>query len=477
MASPDSSNPQPPWADAPYSIKRHGVTITNCDSEPVQTPGCIQSHGALLVLRPGDLVIVQASENTGERIGLAPEKLLGQPASVALEPEGAERLRSFLASEPVERNPLYVFTMPGPGRGSSLDVCVHTIDGMVVVELEPAFRAESKGEPNYFALVKKSVSRLQTAQTLLSFCQTAAEEVREVTRLDRVMIYRFHPDDHGEVIAESRREDLSSWLGMHYPADDIPKPAREIFKKIWIRPLPNAQSPVMELVPLVNPETGRPLNMTHCSLRGASVMYTEYLENMGVAASLTMPILRDNQLWGLIACHHYSPATFSFQVRAAAEFLAQVVSLQVKAAEEREHLSYRLQVERVHGDLVAEASQEEGLGSLAASVPLLMKGIEAGGVAVCHEGRWHASGKTPERPQLEALKAWLDAREEFQSRTRPLYVTDTLASFYPGGAAIADKASGLLAVSISPGGKSLILWFRPETIQTVNWAGIPTRKR
>jgi light-regulated signal transduction histidine kinase (bacteriophytochrome) len=113
----------------------------------------------------------------------------------------------------------------------------------------------------------------------------ACAEIRTLTGLDRVMVHRFHDDGHGEVVSERRREDLAPWLGQHYPAQDIPEPAREIFRQTWIRPLRDVDGGLAELLPLTHPDSGRPLTMTHCALRGPSVMYTEYLRNMGVAAT------------------------------------------------------------------------------------------------------------------------------------------------------------------------------------------------
>ena len=125
------------------------------------------------------------------------------------------------------------------------------------------------------------------------------------------MVYYFHADDSGEIIAESKRADQASWLGWRYPAHDIPRPAREIFKKIWSRPVPDVRAELFEMVPLLNPDTKEPLDMTYCSLRGASIMYTEYLDNMGVRAALTLPLMREGELWGLIACHHDTPKLVS----------------------------------------------------------------------------------------------------------------------------------------------------------------------
>jgi len=451
-----------------YSIKRHGLTLTNCESEPVHAPGCVQAHGALLVLRRSDLSILQASENTLSILGHAPETLLGQAASAVIGLDGLQKLTAMLATEPTDCNPLYLLTLPGAG----LDVTVHGVDGVVILEFEVTGRTDA-ANPDYYGLVKKTVARLQTATSLQQFCESLAHEIRELTGLDRVMIHKFHADRHGEIIAESRRADVSSWVGMHFPAEDIPESTRVMFTRTWIRPVPDVDDPLAELVPLLNPDTGKPLDMTYCALRGASIMYTEYLRNMSVAGTLTMAIRRNETLWGLIACHQYgAPRHLSYQVRAACEFLAQVASLQHRAAEEKEHLAYRHRLDSVHRQLVATATEGGGLAALTGETPSLLEGIDAGGAALYHLGRWWCVGKTPSEDQLESLGEWL-MTEKFAFSLRPLYATDSLMQDYPPASAFTGIASGLLALPISLSGRNLMLWFRPETVQTVKWRGDP----
>ena len=291
------------------------------------------------------------------------------------------------------------------------------------------------------------------------------------------MIYKFHADHHGEVFAESRRSDLAPWLGLHYPAEDIPKPARDIFSKTWIRPVPDINGALAEMTPLVNPDTGKPVDMTFCALRGVSVMYTEYLQNMGVSAGLTMPLRRDNMLWGLIACHHYSgPHHVPYELRAACEFLAQVGSLQHQAVEDRENAAYRLHLEDVNQQLLTMAAQEGGLASMTDGVPSLLGAMRADGAALYHQGRWWRVGQTPDETQLEALGQWLVNRLGTGSMVNPLYATQSLTADYPPGAAFADVASGLLAAPLSRSGQNLMMWFRCEVKKTINWGGNPQDK-
>jgi chemotaxis family two-component system sensor kinase Cph1 len=466
-----------PWEGGPYSIKRHGVTITNCDTEPVQTPGCIQAHGALLVLRPADLTILQASENAGDFFGTAASDLLGKPVLTAIGDEAQSRIEHVLQTEMVEHNPLYVSTINVRDQILPMDLSLHTIDHVAIVECEPTGNAVNPLAPDHYERLTRSVDRLQAATTLIEFCQNVCEEMRALTSLDRVMVYKLHADDHGEVFAESRREDLPSWVGHHYPAEDIPLPAREIFQRIWIRPVVDANGQLAELVPLVNPETGKPLTMTYCALRGASVMYTEYLNNMGVKASLTMPIRRNDKLWGLIACHHLAgPAFVPYRTRAACAHLAQVASLQHKAVVEREQFAYRVQMNDVHQRLVAQAARAGGLGGLDALIegkPNLLDAMQASGAALYHRNRWLLVGNTPTESQLDAFSEWAWQRFSSNSPANSVYATDSLSVDYPPASAFQASASGLVAIPLARRGKQLLLWFRPETMQTVTWGGNP----
>jgi light-regulated signal transduction histidine kinase (bacteriophytochrome) len=465
----------------PYSIKRHGVSLSNCDDEPVQTPGCIQAHGLLLALRPGDFVVSQASENWLEHTGVPMEQVLNRPLAAVVGADAARCIVDMAQTGVLERNPLYALTasLPGPTPSAPMDFSVHLSNGVLIVEIEPASGAGEVvvSDSDYYSMVKKTLVRLKSADSLSAFCDIAAEEIHRTTGLDRVMIYRFHSDDTGEVIADAHREDLASWQGLRYPASDIPKPAREIFKRIGVRPLPDAGGALVEMVPLLNPDTGRPLDMTFCALRGASVMYTHYLRNMGVAATLTMPILRDGQLWGLIACHHYQPIAMHYPLRAAAEFLGQIMSLEIAAAESREHLEYRLKLDAAHQAVLGQALADGNFAALTAGAPSLLDGIEAGGVAVLENGHWAMAGNTPDAAQLSELVLWMTQRQVEMDSGSTVLAIEALGLDYPAGAAFAACASGVLAFPVSQGARGdWVIWFRPEQLQTFNWGGNPYDK-
>jgi light-regulated signal transduction histidine kinase (bacteriophytochrome) len=423
-----------------------------------------------------DLRILQASDNTEQHLGASAAELLGQSVARVVGPAGMARLQEMLGDAVIGMGPSYALTLPARANAVALDACVHTSQDVAILEFEATGRDQSRPDGTLFLQVKSAIARLHGAADVRSFCQLVTEEVRALTGLDRVMAYRFHPDHHGEVIAETMREGLPSWLGLHYPASDIPAQAREMYKALWIRPLPDAAGELVELLPLANPDTGHALDMTHCALRGASVMYTEYLANMGAAASLTMPILRDGELWGLIACQHNTPTHFPYPVRAACELLAQVVSLQLKSAEHAERLAYRLKMEDVHQQLVARSARDGELQALIDDQPSLLDAIASGGAALYHQERWWCVGTVPQPAQLDALARWLQQQGALNSLTKPVLSTDMLASLYPAGKALQDCASGILVVPLSHLRRGLLVWFRPQTIQTIAWAGRPDDK-
>ena len=485
------------------------LTLDNCDREPVHVPGYVQSHGCLLSVDADDLRVRQCSANVAEWTGKGPDDILGRPLREVVGEATAERVSQRVSCDTPPGSPIHVTTVQAPAgvdKAAHLDVVVHcNTAGRLIVEIDrcgqhvvapSSFRADDceeprprlrPGERDYYGEVRQAVAALQRAESLADFCRLTCEQVRGITGLDRVMVYRFAEDDSGHVLGEAVADELGSWLDFHYPASDVPLPARQIFRKIWLRPLPDARAAGVPLVPELDPDTGRPLDLTHAYLRGASPMYTEYLENMGVAMSLTMPLMRGDQLWGLIACHHYDgPRLVPQPVRAACEFLAQVVSLQLAAAEARDQDVYRDELRRQTDGLMAQlavAVRDQtaafDLHALFRDKPDLLSCLDATGVAVVRDGAWQTVGNTPEIAFLDGLLDWLADRESDRSLgvEHGIYGTAHLAGVYPPAAAHATEAAGLLAVPIGRGGRDWILWFRPEQVREVTWGGNPHEKR
>ncbi|HET9944250.1 MAG TPA: GAF domain-containing protein, partial [Actinomycetes bacterium] len=297
------------------------VDLTNCEREPIHVPGSIQPHGVLLGLREPDLTVVQVSANLADLLGVRPDDALGRPVEAVVRGALADALREAAgeSSDPSEHYPLSSTVEVG-GVPVAVDALLHRSGGLLVVELEPG--AGPLTFDSTYRATRAAVGRVNRAGHPRELYRVAAEEVRRLTGFDRVMVYRFDQEWNGEVVAEDRLESLNSFLGLRYPSTDIPAQARELYKRNWLRLIPDVTYRPAPLQPVDNPVTGAPLDLSHSTLRSVSPIHVEYLQNMGVSASMSISLMNRGELWGLIACHHYSgPHAPPYATRAAAEFL------------------------------------------------------------------------------------------------------------------------------------------------------------
>ena len=300
------------------------IDLDNCAREPIHIPGSIQPRGVLAVVREPDFVVRQVSANVGDLLGRSIDDVLGSHLSALVGPEQAAVIAQAASKfgDLRERNPLDCLIDVG-GELRPFDAILRREPGgVLLVELEIAHGARPFSFPNTYQAVRGSVEELNRAATLTELYDTTARAVRELTGFDRVMVYRYDEDYNGEVVAEAKQEDLNSFLGLHYPATDIPAQARALYEKNWIRLISDVDYTPAPLVPDIDPASGTPLDLTYATLRSVSPIHVEYLQNMGVRASMSISLLRNGRLWGLIACHHYAgPHLPPFATRAAAEFL------------------------------------------------------------------------------------------------------------------------------------------------------------
>ncbi len=442
--------------------------LTNCDREPIHIPGSIQPHGALIVLDPGNLKVIQVAGDTGRLLGLTPDELLGHGLKARIGPAALERLRAFSAQDIATPRPLFAFETGVKYRGQPLEAFVHMSGGTLVIELEPC---HSEPLVNPAAIAQGMIMRVHDEADLPGFFQTVANEVRGATGFDRVMVYQFQKDESGEVIAEAKADDLEPYLGLHYPATDIPKPARELFLRNWTRLIPNVHSTAAPITPALNPITGKPLDLTFGVLRAVSPIHLEYLSNMGVAASMSLSLVVEGKLWGLIACHHYKPHHLRQTLRSVCDLFAQMISLQLQEKLAAKALSDRLRMKRIHAELVEAMVRENDLGeALIRRHPNLIDYIPAEGVAVLCHGRVTRLGRTPTDEQLCDLVGWLKV-----SIRDGMFMTDCLPEHYAPAKDYADVASGIIVLSASRSPQDYVFWFRPEVLSTVTWAGNPAK--
>lgn len=439
------------------------------DEQPIHILSQIQPHGILLVLEEPRLKILQVSHNIESILGISTETILYQYLEDLLDPFQMERINIGLKQDNLDFiNPTKIWIKIKGDDYVVFDGVFHrNSSGYLILELEPATSQENIFFLSFYHLAKVSINQLESSSKLRDFCQIIVQEVQKITKFDRVMLYKFNPEGHGEVIAEEKRQDMEPYLGLHYPASDIPKPAREMFSSNWIRLIPDAAAEPVKLFPEINPISHQPTDLTCSILRSASPCHLQYLHNMGVGSSLTISLIKEGKLWGLIACHHLAPKYISYELRKACEFLGRVIFSELSEREDTEDYDYRIQLNQIQSALIDAMSQEENfIDGLTQHHPNLLDLTSAQGAAIYFGGQFTLIGKTPPEADLIFLVQWLQKQSQ-----KEVFYTDSLPKLYADSQGFKDTGSGLLAISISY--KNYVILFRPEVIQTVNWGGNP----
>jgi light-regulated signal transduction histidine kinase (bacteriophytochrome) len=441
--------------------------LTNCDREPIHIPGSIQPHGALLALDPKTLA-AQAASNTHRLLGFAPGDLIGRAVEDWLSPGQITRLRDLLSKNHEIIRPVHAFRMTAREGNEDVEATAHLSDGLLVLEFEP-ISDDSQGDS--LGLVQSMVRSVQRADSVEEFCAELAEVVRDASKFDRVMVYRFDPDGSGAVDAEARDPALSPFRGLHYPASDIPKQARELYLRNWIRLIPDTRYQPAPILPPIDPRLGRPLDLSQSVLRSVSPIHLEYLGNMGVVATMTLSLVLDGKLWGLIACHSTKPHFVSHRLRVALELFSQMASFLLETEITAEELRLRKRVKGAYDDLLAQLSDDDELThSFDRLRPNLLEIIDADGVGLWIDGRYLSLGRAPKTAELAGLVDWLN-----DTAPDGVFQTNSLPLQYPPARDFADVASGILALSVSTTPRDYVIWFRPQIIESVTWAGTPDK--
>jgi two-component system, chemotaxis family, sensor kinase Cph1 len=449
------------------------VTLTNCDLEPIHIPNAIQPHGVLLVFDPENLQILQVSDNTESLLGYAPDELLKKSLADIFDAESQTALTQCLAGDFEAVNPLNLNLVNSQQATILVYGIVHrSPDNLLILELET-----SQVDPPYdffqfYQLTRHTLTKIQNTSNLSSLCQLIAEEIRKIIEFDRVMVYRLDRDGSGEVIAENKLSDLTSYLGLRFPDSDIPKSSKELYRLNKIRLIPNINYHPAALIPTHCPLTNASPDLSFSVLRSVSPIHIEYLQNMKVGASMSISLLNNNQLWGLIACHNNTPKYLPYQTRTICEFIGQIMSLELSNKEENENLDEKVQLKNLQSDFVQSIYQaDDFVEAIGRDRERLLSLVNATGAAIISNDLVMLFGKTPSENQIEQLVEWV--MPHLQNN---LYYTDSLPQVYPLGLEFKDLACGLMVVSLTKMQRNFILWFRPEVIQTVNWGGNPNKE-
>jgi chemotaxis family two-component system sensor kinase Cph1 len=440
------------------------VISDRCAQEPIHIPGAIQPHGVLLAFSEPDLTVTQVSANTLDLLDREPADVHGHHLEVILGEPQSRLLEQLLASPSLKDNNRLRLLL----GTREVDGIVHRQEGVTILELEPRTTPEAPVEE----LLGRALRRLQAARDLTELQNIAAQEIHELSGYDRVMLYRFDAEGHGKVIAEVVDGNLEPYLGLHYPATDIPKQARELYRRNWLRIIPDSAYTPAPLIPELRPDTGKPLDLSYSVLRSVSPIHREFLRNFGSKASFSISILRGDELWGLITCGNSSPRFVPYELRSACEAIGQLVSLQISALEELA-VRRRWEARRAPLQQLAQAMaapDRDPLLSLVEEPETLLSVVEASGAAVVSSDQVCSVGACPSPDTLHLLADWVRERAH-----RGICSTNRLPAEFPPVAGEQAHASGLLALVMPRQERYVLLWFRPEVIQNVNWSGNPDK--
>ncbi|HZH43529.1 MAG TPA: GAF domain-containing protein [Lysobacter sp.] len=434
-------------------------TIADCAREPIHLSGAIQPHGVLVSCSPQDWIIRRVSANvTGLFDVESAEHVLGRTLDEFIAGDALHELEEAFAAAGGEP-PLQPTVVRNVG--SSAELCAltaHAGQDLLHVEIE---RMRTRRAVDAVALAQPLIAAMATAGDLDDFLQRVVEQVRELTGFGRVMLYRFRHDGAGEVVAEARSEAMASYLGLRYPAADIPPQARALYLRNRLRLIADVRYAPVPILPV----EAEPLDLSFHVLRSVSPVHLEYLRNMGVAASMSISLICGGALWGLIACHHDEPRWIPPNVRAAADFVGLFASMRIAAAGQEQMLARIEQAERAREVLVSRmrtaASPAE---ALAAELDALCRVFAGDGAACWVAGEWRSAGTVPQAARRDDVLAWLHAGAGPD-------VVSTEESCAWSTAAPRDATAGVLAIRLNA--SDWLLVFRDEQIETVRWAGEP----
>ncbi len=440
------------------------VDTSNCEKEPIHIIGKSQAHGVIVACDRRDLNITQIGTNSISFFGLPYKDYLGKPIEVILGDSLASNLKDHILKGILpEVSEIRI-------NNSDFILIPHFSGESVILDFEVL---ESDTDPyKYQRQLARILNTLGSSETSGELCKNAARITKNIFGYDRVMIYKFDEEWNGEVIAEEKEESLESWLGLHYPASDIPRQSREMFLKNRIRVIADVNYSPVSIEPELSPINQKPLDLTKSELRGVSPIHIEYLQNMKVGATLTAALISNGKLWGLIACHHYSAKFINYYNRQTCEFLAQIFSNEITLKETNRYLFKLGEGETIKNNLIIQINQKGDISEGLLNKEILFTDlIESEGGALILEDHVQLTGSTPAEDEVRNLVTNFISKIE-----SPVFYTKSLKEDFKEAINITEKASGILSIRLGQSNGNFLIWFRPEVVKNVNWGGNPDKK-
>ena len=442
-------------------VNREIVNLTNCEHEPIHIPGKIQPHGFLLGITT-DWKVDFCTENIAVYFDLSHTQVLGKDFATVFGSIAQEEILAYIKGDEIQD----AFPLEIEILGKLFQINIHKSGGVFVLEAELLFPDREKLADAYKQTIQ-FVSQMNRTKSLKDLCALVAQGTREITGYDRVMIYRFDEQYNGEVFAEDCREDLEPFLGLHYPHTDIPAQARELYIRNQLRLIVDIN---YEPVPIytVDDKEGKNLDLSLSILRSTSPIHVEYLKNIGVGATLTISLIHHDKLWGLIACHHYSPKNISPEIRLAAKLQGQFITSQIDIRQSNDEYINAQKIILALEQLTAlELSiARESLEKII-EAPQLLEIANASGVSIVSRNKIYKKGVAPSEENILSLIEKITSKNVTE-----IFSTNKIIDHFPEFTENSNVA-GIIYHSLGSDGH--IIWYRPETISEINWGGDPKK--
>jgi chemotaxis family two-component system sensor kinase Cph1 len=437
-----------------------------CGKVPLNQTNMIQPHGVLLIVSSDQFQIIQVSENASEVLGLNYKEVISRSLPDLIPSSQGEKFKERFQQKFTGKLPFSFSFTSGDHLAS-----IQSMDSFLIVEIEKEKRSPASNDSflDMYQEMKYAMAAVEAAGTTEAACAVAIEELKRISGFDKIMVYRFDEEWNGDVIAEVKQDGMESYFGLKFPASDIPRQARELYRKMPYRLIPNVDYEPVKLYPVINPVTNAFTDLSNSELRSVAGVHLEYLRNMGVVASMSTRILMDGALWGLIACHHRQPKYLSFELCSAFELLSNVISAKISSVQKQDVFSLKSKKQDLYTEILEDMYRRRDLSASFLNMQnewLQLLGSK--GVSLINEHRVNSVGEVPDESDIAELVLWLQARN-----FNRVYHNPSLSSSFEGSEKYAKIASGILALPIQPERGSYILAFRPEVLQQVNWGGNP----
>lgn len=439
-----------------------------CGSLPIHQTNLIQPYGVLLVVENLTGTIVQASENTTAIFGKTAQQIVNARIQDFISEKDFADLQQRVNKEFKDKIPVVLSI-----DKKSLMSIIHRKENHILIEidLQPLTSANQETFLTIYQELKYVMARIDASASINEASQIAASELKRISGFDKVMIYRFDENWNGTVIAEVKEPEMEGYLGVTFPASDIPRQARNLYLKNPYRYIPNRNFTPVKLYPVINPVSGSFIDLSDCNLRSVPAVHLEYLKNMDVCASMSTRILRDDKLWGLIACHHRTSRYIDYEMCSVFELLSGIISSKIASLDNKESHALESTIKEQYAKLIENIYRTENLEKVVLAPDGAMTLFNATGAVLTKNGKIIKAGSVPSTEYLDDLLLWLHTRS-----LRKNFSTDSLINEYENAVNFSDTGSGMLVIPINPGRDSYLILFRKEIQKVINWGGNPDER-